>query len=52
MEAVKLNQGNLAKIRAPALIPAYNRDDLKPGIVHLGLGHFHRAHQALYLERL
>jgi mannitol-1-phosphate/altronate dehydrogenase len=52
MKAVKLNQGNLTKIGAPALIPAYNRDEIKPGIVHLGLGHFHRAHQALYLERL
>jgi mannitol-1-phosphate/altronate dehydrogenase len=52
MKAVKLNQGNLAKIRAAALIPAYNRDEIKPGIVHLGLGHFHRAHQALYLEKL
>ncbi|MDR2052921.1 MAG: hypothetical protein LBP80_05860 [Treponema sp.] len=52
METVKLNQNNLAKIRTPVLIPAYNRDEVKPGIVHLGLGHFHRAHQALYLERL
>jgi mannitol-1-phosphate/altronate dehydrogenase len=52
MEAVKLNQDNLARIKSPVLIPAYNRDEIKPGIVHLGLGHFHRAHQALYLEML
>lgn len=25
--------------------------DARPGIVHLGLGAFHRAHQAVYLER-
>ncbi|WP_062203622.1 mannitol dehydrogenase family protein [Aureimonas sp. AU12] len=31
--------------------PAYRRADLKPGIVHLGLGAFHRAHQAVYTER-
>jgi mannitol-1-phosphate/altronate dehydrogenase len=52
MEVIKLNQGNLEKISSPVFIPAYNRDDIKPGVVHLGLGHFHRAHQALYLERL
>ncbi|MDR1654641.1 MAG: mannitol dehydrogenase family protein [Treponema sp.] len=52
MEAVKLNQDNLARIGTPVLIPAYKRDGVKPGIVHLGLGHFHRAHQALYLEIL
>jgi mannitol-1-phosphate/altronate dehydrogenase len=52
MEAIQLNQDNLAKIRAPALVPAYDRGGIKPGIVHVGLGHFHRAHQALFLERL
>jgi fructuronate reductase len=30
--------------------PAYDRDRLKNGIVHLGVGAFHRAHQALYTE--
>jgi mannitol 2-dehydrogenase len=25
---------------------------LKPGIVHVGVGNFHRAHQAWYLHRL
>ena len=36
----------------PALVrrPAYDRSALRPGIVHLGLGAFHRAHQALYTE--
>ncbi|CAM4294561.1 mannitol dehydrogenase family protein [Palleronia rufa] len=33
-------------------VPAYARDDLSPGIVHIGLGNFHRAHQAWYLHRL
>ena len=27
--------------------PAYRRADLKPGIVHFGLGNFHRAHAAV-----
>jgi fructuronate reductase len=30
--------------------PAYNRAALKPGIVHLGIGAFHRAHQAFYTD--
>lgn len=32
--------------------PTYDRADLTPGIVHIGLGNFHRAHQAWYLHRL
>ncbi len=32
--------------------PNYDRGALTPGIVHIGLGNFHRAHQAWYLHRL
>ena len=32
--------------------PAYRREDLRVGIVHIGVGNFHRAHQAMYLDRL
>ncbi|WP_288431498.1 mannitol dehydrogenase family protein [uncultured Agrobacterium sp.] len=31
--------------------PSYDRSQLKPGIVHMGLGAFHRAHQAVYTQR-
>jgi len=31
---------------------AYDRRTLKAGIVHLGLGAFHRAHQAFYTDRI
>ncbi|TWF46539.1 mannitol dehydrogenase family protein [Neorhizobium alkalisoli] len=31
--------------------PAYDREKLGPGIVHFGLGAFHRAHQAVYTQR-
>ena len=34
------------------LMPAYDRSRLSPGIVHIGLGNFHRAHQAVYLDDL
>jgi mannitol 2-dehydrogenase len=33
-------------------VPAYDRTALIPGIVHLGVGGFHRAHQAVYLDDL
>ena len=28
----------------------YNREDCRVGIVHLGYGAFHRAHQAVYVD--
>ncbi|MDQ6739273.1 MAG: mannitol dehydrogenase family protein, partial [Actinomycetota bacterium] len=39
------------RIGAPAT-PRYDRSTLKTGIVHFGMGGFHRAHQAMYLDRL
>ena len=30
--------------------PAYDRRDITPGILHIGIGGFHRAHQAVYTE--
>ncbi|WP_051083573.1 mannitol dehydrogenase family protein [Arthrobacter sp. 135MFCol5.1] len=32
--------------------PQYDRTALTSGIVHFGVGGFHRAHQAMYLDRL
>lgn len=32
--------------------PTYDRSTITPGIVHIGLGNFHRAHQSWYLHRL
>ncbi|MEO1070538.1 MAG: mannitol dehydrogenase family protein, partial [Cyanobacteria bacterium J06638_6] len=31
-------------------VPQYDRSAVTPGIVHIGIGGFHRAHQALYLD--
>ncbi|NTJ44755.1 mannitol dehydrogenase family protein [Agrobacterium larrymoorei] len=39
------------KLPATVATPAYDREKLKPGIVHIGLGAFHRAHQAVYTQR-
>lgn len=48
----KLSLANLDAIKATAAIPAYDRSSLKAGIVHFGVGNFHRAHQAIYLDEL
>ena len=32
--------------------PRYDRTNVTPGVVHLGVGAFHRAHQAAYLDDL
>ena len=32
--------------------PGYDRAALAPGVVHFGVGNFHRAHQAAYLDAL
>lgn len=34
----------------PVRTPKYNRADVTNGIVHIGVGGFHRAHQALYMD--
>jgi len=49
---VTLKSENLPDLPADVLRPAYDRSDLTPGIVHIGVGNFHRAHQAWYLHRL
>ena len=33
-------------------LPRYDRSKVTPGIVHIGLGNFHRAHMAVYLDDL
>jgi mannitol 2-dehydrogenase len=33
-------------------VPAYDRRRVTPGVVHVGVGAFHRAHQAMYHDRL
>ena len=50
--SVKLSLATLANLPAGIISPRYRRSDLKPGIVHIGVGNFHRAHQAVYLNDL
>jgi mannitol 2-dehydrogenase len=48
----KLYDANLDQLPESVARPTYDRSVLTPGIVHIGLGNFHRAHQAWYLHRL
>jgi len=46
----RLNQDTLSSLPSTIAQPQYSRQELKAGIVHLGIGAFHRAHQAYYTE--
>ncbi len=48
----QLNNASLASLGQSLAVPAYDRSQLSVGIVHFGVGGFHRAHQAMYLDRL
>ena len=50
--SVKLSDATLADLPVDVLRPEYDRSLLSAGMVHIGLGNFHRAHQAWYLHRL
>ena len=39
----KLSNSTLSKLPSGVKIPNYNRSNLTAGIVHIGLGNFHRA---------
>src|SRR5438067_4127985 len=41
---------SIASLKAAGLSPALSRDNLRTGIVHLGLGAFARAHTAVFTE--
>ncbi|MEH7827666.1 mannitol dehydrogenase family protein [Gemmobacter denitrificans] len=47
-----LSNATLSQLPAAVVTPAYDRKQLKPGIVHIGCGNFHRAHMAVYLDDL
>lgn len=46
----RLHPSTLTESNADVRGPAYARDQLRTGIVHLGIGAFHRAHQAVYTD--
>jgi mannitol 2-dehydrogenase len=52
MMALKLSNAALSELPESIKRPTYDRSTLTPGIIHIGLGNFHRAHQSWYLHRL
>jgi mannitol 2-dehydrogenase len=51
-QALPLSLAVLDRLPANIARPAYSRAALSPGIVHIGVGNFHRAHMASYLDEL
>lgn len=51
-EPITLSQKALDELPAEVGRPAYDRTAVTTGIVHFGVGGFHRAHQAMYVDAL
>jgi mannitol 2-dehydrogenase len=48
----QLSGATLGALPRAVAVPGYDRDRVRAGIVHLGVGGFHRSHQAFFLDRL
>ena len=48
----QLRDATVTSVAAAVRKPRYDRAAVTPGIVHIGVGNFHRAHQALVVDRL
>ncbi|HZH09216.1 MAG TPA: mannitol dehydrogenase family protein, partial [Microvirga sp.] len=48
----RLSLDALATLPSAIVRPSYGRAELRAGILHVGVGNFHRSHQALYLDDL
>ncbi|MGE0240613.1 MAG: mannitol dehydrogenase family protein [Parvibaculaceae bacterium] len=46
----RLSRNTLKLLPSSVARPAYDRSSIQPGILHLGVGAFHRAHQAVYVD--
>lgn len=51
-KSITLNNKNLSLLPDEVKRPQYDRKKLVAGIVHVGVGGFHRAHQAYYTDAL
>ena len=47
-----LNNRTLRSLHHDVAVPHYERTDLATGIVHFGVGGFHRSHEAMYVDQL
>ena len=50
--AITLQQASLTQLPADVTFPRYDRSQVKAGIVHIGVGGFHRSHEAFYTDQL
>ena len=50
--ALRLDSSTVHALPGAVAVPAYDRSDVTPGIAHIGVGNFHRAHQALAIDRM
>src|SRR3954464_4054620 len=49
---IELSRSAFKELSETAAVPKYDPNALRAGIVHFGVGNFHRAHQAVYLDDL
>tara|TARA_R110002096_G_scaffold238305_2_gene429776 strand:+ start:2096 stop:3571 length:1476 start_codon:yes stop_codon:yes gene_type:complete len=49
---MRLNNSALDQLSPAVSVPAYDRSKLRHGIVHIGVGGFHRSHEAVYTHQL
>ena len=47
---VPLNSSTVAQLDSSIKVPKYDRKNVRPGIVHFGVGNFFRVHQAVYVD--
>lgn len=47
-----LSNATLSEVAGSVGVPTYDRSRLRVGIVHFGVGAFHRSHEAMYLDQL
>lgn len=47
-----LNNDMLAMLKSKLAVPNFDRKTLSKSIVHIGVGNFHRAHQAYFFQQL
>jgi len=52
MSTLQLNMQNIESISTRLTCPTYDRSTVTAGIVHVGVGGFHRSHQANYIHQL
>lgn len=52
MTSPRLSPATLGSLKPGIGVPNYDRAKVTPGIVHLGIGAFHRAHMAVYVDDL